>query len=105
MRVRPIVAGRMGSLGQSRRFLRRIKEHELAERWHSSKAKKDETLGKRAELELRRRFGGSREYHQIKESRRKERELSKMAKRFRRFIMRMVPLPEGPRHGVREGVT
>jgi len=78
------------------RFFARMKEREFFDRWHSSKTKKEEAIGKRAEFELRRRMEGN-EYHRLRESKRKGKELSKVAERFRRFILSLAPLEEGPK--------
>ena len=76
------------------RFFARMKERELFDRWHSSKTKKEDAIGKRAEFELRRKVEGS-DYHQRREAGKKDKELAKMAERFRRFILRLAPLEEG----------
>ena len=92
------------------RFFMRIRERELVERWHSSKAKKDETLGKRAELELRRKIGEGRGYQLVRKQRMEERELKRTTERFLRFLeglfQRQPPLvDEKPKQGFQEGVT
>lgn len=82
------------------RFLARMKERQLFDLWQSSKTKKEDTIGKRAELELRRKVEGN-DYHH-KESKKKDREFAKMAEKFRKFIMGLTPMAEGPKRSEAE---
>ncbi|NYZ73623.1 hypothetical protein H0O00_00610 [Candidatus Micrarchaeota archaeon] len=87
MKVRPFVDGRIGRIPQGLvRLFRRLKERELFDRWQSSKTKKDETVGKKAELELRRKTEGDKDYQFVRKERREERERIRLAERFRRFL-------------------